>query len=107
MGAWGTTPWDNDGAADWFAELFETTGLAKRVEETLNEDPEDAAEEIRAAAHVLTALGRVYIWPVEHLDRHLKLAVQKLEAISELEDYEGDEAIAAEIAELRARLQKP
>ena len=35
MGAWGSAPWDNDLAADWFAELVGDTGLAERVEQTL------------------------------------------------------------------------
>lgn len=28
MGTWDKLPWDNDAAADWFAELFEKTKLA-------------------------------------------------------------------------------
>lgn len=107
MGAWGRQPWENDGAADWYAELFETTRLAEQVEKTLQtEDVEEYHEEIRAAAYLLVALGRVYIWPVEDLDRHLKLAVEKLEAIRELEEYEDDPAVEAEIAELRSWLRE-
>jgi hypothetical protein len=68
---------------------------------------EEYAGQIRAAAYMLVALGRVYIWPINDLDRHLRLAIEKLEAISQLEDYQGDPAIAAEIAELRSRLQPP
>ena len=34
MGTWDKLPWDNDAAADWFAELFEKTKLAKHVEDT-------------------------------------------------------------------------
>ena len=41
MGAWGTAAWENDGAADWFGDTFDATGLARRVEETLDGDPED------------------------------------------------------------------
>jgi Domain of unknown function (DUF4259) len=73
MGAWGKLPWDNDGAADWFGELFEKTKLAERVEDTLRLDV-DSHGEIGAAASVLLFLGRVYIWPVHDLDRHLTLA---------------------------------
>jgi hypothetical protein len=108
MGAWGTSAWDNDDAADWFADLFAATKLASRVEKTLKKkDLEEYAGQIRAAAYLLVALGRVYIWPVEDLDRHLRLAIEKLEAIRSLPDYEGDSAIAAEIAELRSRLRPP
>jgi hypothetical protein len=109
MGAWGTAAWENDGAADWFGDTFDATGLARHVEATLNGDPEDDHEEIRAAAYLLVALGRVYIWPVDDLDRHLALAISKLEAIRELDiDQEADgfvEAIDAEIGVLRSRLK--
>src|SRR4051812_22395379 len=99
MGAWGKAPWDNDDAADWFGELFSATKLAACVEKTLKKkDVEEYAGQIRAAAYVLIALGRVYVWPIDDLDRHLRLAIEKLEAISQLPDYEGEPAIAAEIA---------
>ena len=108
MGAWGTAAWDNDDAADWFGDLFAATKLAARVEKTLKKkDVEEYAGEIRAAAYMLVALGRVYIWPVEDLDRHLKLAIKKLEAIHALDDYQDDPTIASEIAELRSRLLPP
>ena len=108
MGTWGTAAWDNDDAADWFGNLFAATKLAARVEKTLKKkDVQEYAGEIRAAAYMLVALGRVYIWPVEDLDRHLKLAIKKLEAIHALDDYQDDPTIASEIAELRSRLQPP
>ncbi len=106
MGAWDSTAWGNDDAADWCAELFTATKLAQRVEKALKtRDVEEYAGKIRAAAYLLVALGRAFIWPIEDLDRHLKLAIEKREAISKLDDYAGDESIAAEIAELRSRLQ--
>jgi hypothetical protein len=111
MGAWGTAAWENDGAADWFGDTFDATGLAKHVEETLNRDSMDDHEEIRAAAYVLVSLGHVYIWPVQDLERHLALAISKLEAIRELEIYqkapEFVEAIGREIEVLRSRLEPP
>lgn len=108
MGTWGTAAWEDDDAADWFADLFAATKLAARVEKTLKKkDVEEYAGQIRAAAYMLVALGRVYIWPVEDLDRHLGLAIERLEEISRLADYAGDPTIAAEIAELRSRLQPP
>src|SRR6185295_9751279 len=107
MGAWGVAPWDNDAAADWYGDMFDTTGLASHVERALDQDPEESHEEIRAAAYLLVALGRVYVWPVAALDRHLALAIAKLEAIKLLEIYqEVPDFIAAvneEIAVLRSR----
>jgi hypothetical protein len=109
MGTWGTAAWENDSAADWFAELMETTGLPERVEEALKLDAEDAHEEIRAAAYVLLALGRNFVWPVDKLDAHLTLATEKLREIAELEEYEDSDivpVIQKEIAELQSRIKR-
>jgi hypothetical protein len=109
MGAWDKFPWDNDGAADWFSKLFEKTKLAKHVEDTLNLQVEDSHEEIRAAASVVLFLGRDYIWPVHDLDRHLTLAADRLEALSQLdaikESPELVEEIRVEVQELRSRIK--
>ena len=108
MGAWGEAAWDNDGAADWFGDMFETTKLARYVENTLKKDPEEDPEEIRAAAYVMVALGRNYIWPIDDLDRHLELAVSKLEAIKKLYAEEAPEfskAIESEIAILKSYME--
>lgn len=111
MGAWGKLPWDNDSAADWYGDLFEMTKLAEHVEDTLKLNVEDSYEEIRAAASVLLFLGRVYIWPVHDLDRHLALAADRLEEVSRVdvvaETPELVEEIHAEIQELRSRIKTP
>jgi hypothetical protein len=111
MSAWGTSAWDNDAAADWFGEMFDATGLASYVEETLQRDVEENSDEIRAAAYLLVALGRVYIWPVHDLDSHLTLAISKLEEIKAMDVYqevpEFVKAIDEEIAILKSRLKKP
>ncbi|MEZ0229424.1 MAG: DUF4259 domain-containing protein, partial [Planctomycetota bacterium] len=62
MGTWGYKCWENDAAADWFLELFEGLELAERISATFDRDNPD---EIRAACHVLTQLGRIYVWPGE------------------------------------------
>jgi Domain of unknown function (DUF4259) len=112
MGAWGTAAWENDGAADWFGDLFEATKLASYVEKMLKKkDIEENHEEIRAAAYIVVALGQTFIWPVDDLDRHLNLAIEKLEAIKALEEYrESPESVVAieeEVARLRSRLKPP
>jgi hypothetical protein len=107
MGAWGYAPWDNDGAADWFGDLFEATRLADRVEEALRLDAEDHHEEIRAAAAAVIMLGRVYVWPVEKLDEHVQLAADRLKELRELAIYEEEPLLTAalddEIAILEGR----
>jgi len=111
MSAWATAAWDNDSVADWFGDMFDATGLAKYVEETLERDVEEYHEEIRAAAYMVVALGRVYIWPINDLDNHLALAISKLKEIKALEIYQGVpdfvKAIDEEIAVLKSRLTKP
>jgi len=106
-----TAAWDNDGAADWFSDMFEATRLAKYVEETLQRDVAEYHEEVRAAAYMVVALGRVYIWPIEDLDNHLALAIAKLEEIKALEIYQEVpdfvKAIDEEVAVLKSRLKKP
>jgi hypothetical protein len=108
MGAWGTAAWDNDGAADWFGDMFDATGLAKHVEKTLQQEADDFHEEIRAAAYLLIALGRVYVWPIDDLDNHLALAISKLEEIKVIYEDSADfvKAIEDEIGVLRSRLKK-
>ena len=108
MGDWGVAAWENDYAADWYGTLFQKTQLAAHVEEALNRDPESEPDVVRAAAFVLAQLGRVYIWPDDELNRHLKLAIQQLETIREQEETREVEGLAAaidhEIATLRSRL---
>lgn len=46
MGMWGKAAWQNDGAADWFGDLFQASKLATRVEKTLKKkDVEEWREE--------------------------------------------------------------
>jgi hypothetical protein len=106
MGAWGVAPWDNDSAADWFGDLFDEIPLAARVEETLNADPEEYAEEIRAAAALLIMLGRTYMWPVDDMDRHLELAIAQMEKVQARYEDEPEfaSAVAEEITVLKSRL---
>jgi hypothetical protein len=110
MGCWGKLPWDNDKAADWFGNFFDKTKLAKQVEDALKLDAEDSHEEIRAAACVLLFLGRIYVWPIRDLDRHLALAADRLEEVSRVDVVaEWPELVAeiqAEIQELRSRITK-
>ncbi len=108
MGAWGMSPWENDGAADWFGDLLEELPLAQRVEAALKLEASEHHEEIRAAVALLIMLGRTYIWPVGDLDRHLRLAIARLEELrplyEELGGQDWTEALDGEIAVLRARL---
>jgi len=109
MGCWGVKPYENDSAADWFGDLWDQFPIPSKVEETLKLDLEDSHEEIRAAAHMLIQLGETYIWPVDSIDRHCDLAVQRLEEVKAMEIYNGDDFQAEmqkEIEILRSRISK-
>ena len=106
MGAWGLSPWEDDSAADWFGVLFDELPIAAKVEEALNLDPEDEGAEIRAAASMLIMLGRSFIWPIDDLDRHLRLAIEQMTKVAAANEDEPDfaSAINEEIAILKSRL---
>ena len=115
MGAWGVEPWDNDTAADWFGELFESLDVDK-IQRAI-EDEEDY-DTIRAACFVLATLGRVYVWPADRLDELktlLDTGIEHLTSMVEpsqknldfLEQWENNpevvESINRQIEELKAR----
>jgi len=107
MGVWDDKPWDNDTAADWFFDLFDSTGLADRVVETLQLPVGTNHRKIRAAAAVLIYLGRIYVWTTE-LEEHLKLALERMEEIIAMPGADKVvhvEEVKAEASLLRARLE--
>ncbi|MBN2139120.1 MAG: DUF4259 domain-containing protein [Sedimentisphaerales bacterium] len=110
MGVWDLAPWDNDGGADWFDDMFEKTNLADHVRQTLrSSNPQDDYEQIRAAASLVVMLGHTYIWPVETLDQDLSLAASKLAEILTVPELGESEdltsTIREEIQELRSRIK--
>lgn len=113
MGAWGSNPWDSDGAADWFGEFFAGIDVDARIDAAFEYD--DDYDQIRAACYLLAVLGRGYIWPgdLERLDGHLERGIEMLsEMVEEDSDYrelcdddpETIEAVRGELALLKARL---
>jgi hypothetical protein len=84
MGYWGTKPWENDAACDWFDSLFKQTNLDSVVRKTLDLDIEEGQAEICAAAYLLVHLGIGYIWPPESLNTCLQVAIGKLTQILDL-----------------------
>lgn len=106
MGCWGVKPFENDGAADWFGDLWDEFPVPRKVEETLNFEVEEYHEEIRASAHILLQLGDTYQWPVADVERHCDLAASKLEEILRLGIYDDPEfqsEIQREVEILRSR----
>jgi hypothetical protein len=109
MGCWGVEPWANDGAADWFGDLWESFPIPSEVEKTLQLAVEDNHQEIRAAAYLLLQLADTYTWPVDSIDYHCDLAAQRLEELKGMEEYAGDDfqtQLQKEIDILRSRISE-
>ncbi|GAA1413374.1 hypothetical protein AUR04nite_31180 [Glutamicibacter uratoxydans] len=111
MGAWGTSPWDNDDAADWFADFFDSVDVDARI--TAAFEDEDEHDQIRAACYMLNVLGRTYVWPGDLdaldslLERGKELLSTMLEEGSEFRElWEDDEEVLAAVEEELAGLQE-
>lgn len=108
MGAWGTDPWDNDAAADWFSSLFAGINVEGRVISGLEDENPDRS---RAAAYLLSVLGRPYVWPGDpiRLGQLLDSAIERMESLAAdkeyLANYEDGEALLISIANLVSELQ--
>ena len=95
-------------AADWFGEFMDATKIRDQWLPTITLDDEDSFEEIRAAVWIFLQLGRVYVWPIDHLESDLELAINACDVILENEDL-IDEApelidqVKAEKLELESR----
>lgn len=83
MGAWGTAAWDNDAAADWFADFFGDLDLNGKIKKAF--ESEDGHNEIRAACFILGSLGRVYVWK-GNLDELKVLLEQGIVLLSKMID---------------------
>ncbi len=89
MGAWGTEPWDNDSAADWFSDAFEGIDIDAKIEKALKYFY-DNYDEVRAAAYLLDVLGVSYIWPGD-LDKYDGFVNSALEILRAMIDENSDD----------------
>ena len=100
--------WDNDDAADWFADLI-SDKFVKQIDSALRKDPEEECDTIRAACYVLCALGHNYVWPVEKLQPQLQQAITKLRQVLDsgvIEEGKATKQMRKELKTLQDRLQK-
>uniref|UniRef100_UPI003A85D559 hypothetical protein n=1 Tax=Leucobacter sp. BZR 635 TaxID=3378705 RepID=UPI003A85D559 len=113
MGAWGSAPWHNDAAADWFGDVFAGIDIDAHITDAFQYD--DDYDRVRAACYLLAVLGHSAVWPgeLEQLDDHLERGIELLNDMVEpgsdfRELWEDDSevvlAVRPEIAELEARL---
>lgn len=114
MGAWGSAPWQTDGAADWFGDVFAGIDLDARIGEAFEYD--DDYDRVRAACYLLAVLGRSTVWPGDlerlddHLERGIELLTEMVEPDSEFRELWEDDpdviaAVRAEIAQLETLLE--
>lgn len=108
MGYWGCEPCQNDRAADWFDGLFDATGLAHHLEETLHRTVEDGADEIRAAAFIILALDSV-IWPPGVYERCAEAARSRLTEMIERQLFTNPrtlESVQRQLASLKGTTEQ-
>ncbi len=110
MGMWDIQPWGNDGAADWYAEFMESTKLRSQWLTAMQPGADGDPDQVRAAIAIFIMLGRVYVWPTEHLDSDLELSLTECRKLLAVEEYTESEElleqISLELAELESR-RKP
>ena len=83
MGTWGPDTWDNDTAADWFADLFDRTPIVDRVLAGLRSTDGDV---VRSALWLSVNLCRGYVWPIERFDETLEAAIRATEVLLDSRD---------------------
>ena len=108
MGAWGTEPWDNDHAADWFGDLWDAAPIVAPVQAGLRSV---SSNEAVAAIWLCTQLCRTYVWPIHDLEATLDLAIAAATKILDgkdeqeyLELWEHDPAPRARLESMLAEL---
>lgn len=80
MGSWGEKPYENDSAADWFGDVL--TPVSERVQDLLDAPVDiNLYSEYRAAAWMLTKIGRTFVYPSDKLDDHLSRLHDRLQTI--------------------------
>lgn len=82
MGKGGYELWANDSAANWFGSTFDLTGLAEHSKQTLNLRIDEHADEVRAAAYVVSLRAEPYMWPITSRMRCVRLAIARLHEIA-------------------------
>lgn len=86
MAAFGTRAYESDSAADWFADVF--TPVSQKIQELLDSPvDENLYPEYRAAAWMLTKIGRTFVYPADKLDDHLSRLHDRLQTIRADKDW--------------------
>ena len=89
MGAWGYEPIQNDAALDELGRIFEECQLADEVSKSLQQDIQENADEVRAAAYLVYVLAKHGLWQDGRLAEITALAISRLQMILDEEIYKN------------------
>lgn len=89
MGMWAVGPLGNDRVADWFFGLKDT-GIYKMIEAGLSES---SYEIVRGAAYLLVQLGDGWVYDPELLEKHKKIALERLNEILENKEWTNEKLL--------------
>jgi hypothetical protein len=108
MGMWDLQPYDNDSAADLLADFMDQTRIREEWRKLItDEDIKEEPEELRALVWVFIQLGHIYVWPIDHYDDDLELAIEAAEKLSKdkgFNEIDGmSELLMKEIYDLKSR----
>jgi len=106
MGTWGSKAWENDTAADWFGDTWDACALPEIIDEALKLDVREYPEEVRAATFVVIQLAQTFVWPVEKIDEHVKLAHKQLKQLVRSGIHRDSKGITAQVNKEIAKLSK-
>lgn len=107
MGAFGTRPYDNDTAADWFGKVL--APVSDSIEELLNRPvEEDNYDEYRAAAWLLIKIGRNFVYDINRRNDHLSRLHTRLQIIRDDQGWMDcwTDDIKGEMDELIQQMQR-
>lgn len=110
MGAWGSKPYSNDTAADWFSPVGKF--LADRIDEALNakDCKYDSHYDVwRAAAYLYAQNAENYLYDTSRIDAHREVLLEKLGVIAADDVYiakrKDAERFSRDLAELTVAVE--
>ena len=92
MGGWGSRPWQNDEAADWFHEFWKPRDIAFLINEINNfDEKQERYDSFRAASYVLQAFGSPYMWPAQHREILKELLDKSIDVLEKMINPPSDD----------------
>lgn len=109
MDAWGSKPYNNASALNWFKDVI--TPVVDKIEELLNRPVEECNyNEYRAAAWLLTKIGRGDVYDAQRLTNHLAQIHDRIQTVrwdkQWIDTWPGDYRMQDEMDELCRQIQR-